>query len=63
MNTAGLGPRSWHTSKLAMAVGAAFVVLVFAAQITGHWKSAIGEGEFRTLLRMIDAPMMVHPTF
>ena len=39
------------------------IVMVFAAQITGHWKSAIGEGEFKMLLRMIDAPMMVHPTF
>ena len=63
MKTAGLGPRSWPAPKLAMAVGAAFVVLVFAAQITGHWKSGISEGEFKMLLRMIDAPMMVHPTF
>ena len=63
MNTAGLGPLSWHASKLAIAVGATFVVMVFAAQISGHWKSGIGEGEFKMLLRMIDAPMMVHPTF
>jgi hypothetical protein len=63
MNTAGLGPLSWHASKLAVVVGAAFLVMVFPAQITGHWKSEIGDGEFKMLLRKIDAPTMVHPTF
>jgi len=48
---------------LALAVGLAFAVMVFTAQISGHWKSAISDDEFKMFLRMVDSPALIHPTF
>lgn len=63
MRTTAFGSVHWNASKLAFAVGIGFILLFFAAQYTGHWQGAIGKGEFRMLLRLIDSPMMTHPTF
>lgn len=63
LKTAGMNTSGWNASKLALGVGLAFIVMVYAAHITGHWKSGIGDAEFRMLLRMVDSPMMTHPTF
>jgi polyferredoxin len=63
MKTTVFGSIHWSAPKLGLAVGGAFVLLFLAAQFTGHWKSAISDGEFRMLLRMIESPMMRHPTF
>lgn len=63
INTFGLGTLGWNASRLAIAVGLTFGVMVFVAQITGHWKSGISDGEFKMLLRIIDSPMLIHPTF
>lgn len=63
LETIVLRSTAWNSEKLAIAVGIAFAVLVFAAQISGHWKSGISDGEFTMLLRMIDSPMLTHPTF
>jgi polyferredoxin len=63
LTTPGLGSSGWNTAGMALAVGLAFVVMVVAAKISGHWQSGIGDVEFRMLLRMIDDPMMTHPTF
>ena len=48
---------------MALAVGLVFITMVVAAKIGGRWQSGIGDVEFRMLLRMIDDPMMTHPTF
>lgn len=63
MKAAVPGNPVWDASRLAVIVGVAFVVLVFTAQATGHWKSGISEAELRMLLRMVDTPMLGHPSF
>ena len=63
LKTTGLGALGWNPSKLALAVGLAFAVMVFTAQISGHWKSAISDDEFKMFLRMVDSPALIHPTF
>jgi Pyruvate/2-oxoacid:ferredoxin oxidoreductase delta subunit len=63
MKTTAFGSAHWNAPKLAIALGVGFILLFYTAQFTGHWQSALSDGEFRMLLRMIDSPLMTHPTF
>lgn len=56
MQTAWWRVSAWSASRLAVAVCLSFCLIVFIAQITGHWESAVSQGEFRMLLKVIDSP-------
>jgi len=48
-------------SRLAMILTLLFFLIVYIAQVTGHWKSNVSEREFRMRLRSIDIPEYAHP--
>lgn len=66
-NALRMGPRIWSrgaftASGVGVAVVVLFVGLVSAARFAGHWQSRLTVREFRMGLRMIDSPMMRHPS-
>jgi polyferredoxin len=61
LKSPGQNEAGWNPAHVAIALGLFFVIMVFLAQITGHWKSGLGENEFKILLKMTDSPMFGHP--
>ncbi len=62
LKTAGSGKTGWDTAKLGIVIIGIFIVMVYTAGITGHWKSSVTENEFRARLRTINSPEFTHPT-
>ena len=62
LKTVGIPGFVWHWTRMSVAVASLFLLLVYTAQVTGHWKSQISDQEFRVRLRMIDAPENTHPS-
>jgi hypothetical protein len=48
----------WRPAHLALVIGGLFMVVVAAAQMAGHWQSGLSAGEFRMLLRAMEAPVL-----
>lgn len=61
MNTSGL-QGEWHPGRLGILIALLFVVTVYIADVTGHWRGNVTEGEFRTRLETIDSPENTHPS-
>ena len=59
----GIKWSAWHPATVALSVGVIFVAMVLVAQITGHWQSGISDAEFKMLLKMINTPAFMHPSF
>ena len=62
LKTSGIPGFVWNGARMGVAVASLFLLLVYTAQVTGHWKSQVSGQEFRVRLRMIDAPENTHPT-
>jgi len=62
LKTAGTGKNSWRTAKLGAVIIGIYIVMVYAAGITGHWKSLVSEHEFRVRLQTINSPEFTHPS-
>jgi len=62
LKTVGTGKNSWSTAKLGAVVIGIYIVMVYAAGITGHWKSSVTEHEFRVRLQTINSPEFTHPS-
>ena len=58
----GYGQQSWSTAKVGAFIGLFFVLTVYGASVTGHWKSGISDMQFRARLQLIDAPGNTHPS-
>lgn len=61
LKTIGVRKKFWSTAKLGIVIVAVYVGLVYAATITGHWKSSVLEQEFRIRLQEISMPQYTHP--
>jgi hypothetical protein len=46
---------------MALILSLIFIISIYAAQVSGHWKSSVSENEFRMRLRAIDTPVYSHP--
>jgi hypothetical protein len=62
LKTIGTGNNGWSTAKLGTVVIGIYIGMVYAAGITGHWKSLVTEHEFRARLQTINSPEITHPT-
>jgi polyferredoxin len=61
LKTIGTGKNGWSTAKLATVVIGIYIGVVYAAGITGHWKSSVTEHEFSARLQTINSPEITHP--
>lgn len=62
LKTPVVSSRRWETQNVGLCILLIFVALMYVAQITGYWKSRVPLAEFKTGLKMIDSPMMTHPS-
>lgn len=62
LKTKGLRRHVWSQVSLGLLLVIFFVSLVYAARITGHWKSSLSEEEFKIRLLHIDSPAYRHPS-
>lgn len=62
MKSIGVKRLPWSPAVLGLVVGLVFLGSVFAAELSGHWQSALPQPKFRALLRQIDSPAISHPT-
>jgi len=60
-STKGMDKKGWAVERVAIVIAGAFFLMVFSAQITGHWKSRVPEPEYRMLLKNIDSSEIRHP--
>ncbi len=61
LKTTGMGKIGWNTARLGIVIIGIYVMMVYTAGITGHWKSSVSENEFRAGLQTIDSPEITHP--
>jgi len=61
LKTIGTGRNNWSTAKLGTVVIGIYIVMVYAAGITGHWKSSVTEHEFSARLQTINSSEIKHP--
>ncbi len=61
LKTKGFNRQVWSPLKLGMVIVGLFIGLVYAAEITGHWKSSVSEYDFRVRLQEIDSSKYSHP--
>ena len=61
LKTTGTGMTGWNTARLGTVIIGIFIIMVYTASITGHWKSSVSENEFRARLKTIDSPQITHP--
>ncbi len=61
LKTIGFRKYVWSPIHLGIMIFSVFVVLVFLARITGHWRSSVSEHEFQMRLQVIDSPIYTHP--
>lgn len=62
LSSKGLDRSFWSTAKLAFFIGLFFLLTVYGAALTGHWKSGVSDMQFRVRLQSIDAPDNTHPS-
>ncbi len=51
----------YHHAKMGPIIIGIYIVMVYAAGITGHWKSSMTEHEFSARLKTINSPEITHP--
>jgi polyferredoxin len=51
----------WAPIHLGMVIVVVFMVMVYTARITGHWKSSVTDHEFQVRLLVVDSPAYTHP--
>jgi polyferredoxin len=61
LKTKGTGVTGWSTARLGAVIFGIYIITVYTAGITGHWKSSVTENEFRARLQTINSPEMTHP--
>lgn len=61
LKTNGIRKKVWAPAKLGAIIIGVFIVVVYSAEITGHWKSRMSEYEFRMRLQALDSPKYRHP--
>jgi polyferredoxin len=61
LKTKGIRNKAWSPAILGTIIIGLFIVVVYTAGITGHWKSSVSEHEFRMRLQAIDSPQYTHP--
>jgi MinD superfamily P-loop ATPase len=61
LKTKGTGKTFWNAAKLGTVIIGIYIMMVYTAGITGHWKSSVTEHEFRARLQTIDSPEITHP--
>ena len=61
LKTSGTGKTGWNTARLGTVIIGIYIGMVYAAGITGHWKSSVTENEFRARLQIINSPEITHP--
>jgi len=61
LKTKGTGVTGWNAAKLGAVIIGIYIMMVYAAGITGHWESSVTETEFRARLQTIDSPEITHP--
>ena len=62
LNTKGFGKKSWSPVRLSLVIIGSFIVFVYVAEITGHWRSSVTAHEFQMRLQGIDSQTYMHPT-
>ncbi len=62
MKTTGIKGIVWTPVVMGAVIIGFFVLSVYTAKITGHWKSSVSEHEFRMRLIEIDTSKLAHPS-
>ena len=62
MHSAGFHRKFWSPSRAGVYIALFFVLTVYMASISGSWRGAVSDREFRTRIRTIDAPGTTHPS-
>ncbi|MDA8141278.1 MAG: 4Fe-4S binding protein [Desulfobacteraceae bacterium] len=62
LTSPGLPARFWTLPRVAIFIGLFFVLAIYLAALTGHWRSGVSDMEFRARLVFIDAPDNGHPS-
>jgi ferredoxin len=62
LRTMGIHRHSWKPKTTALFIMLLFLLAVYAANLTGHWRSGISDQEFRMRLISIDTPGNTHPS-
>jgi len=61
LTTKGVSKKAWSVARLGAVILVLYLGLVYAASITGHWKSGVSEKEFRVRLQEIHSAKYTHP--
>ncbi|KJS32948.1 MAG: hypothetical protein VR64_05160 [Desulfatitalea sp. BRH_c12] len=61
LSTTGLAPHVWSAPRTAAFIALFFVLTVYTASVSGYWRGAVSDHEFRVRLETIDAPGNTHP--
>jgi hypothetical protein len=61
LKTRGFGKKPWSPDRLGLVIIGSFIVLVYVAEITGHWSNRIMEHEFQMRLYEMDSQIYRHP--
>ncbi len=61
-SSAGLRRRFWTPARVGLCIALFFVLSVYGAAVSGHWRGGVSDLEFRMRLATIDAPENTHPT-
>ena len=61
LTTKGVSKKAWSVARLGTVILVLYLGLVYAASITGHWKSSVSEKEFRVRLQEIHSAKYTHP--
>ena len=61
LTTKGVSKKAWSVARLGAVILVLYLGLVYAASITGHWKSSVSEKEFRVRLQEIHSAKYTHP--
>ncbi|MFZ1986652.1 MAG: 4Fe-4S binding protein [Desulfatitalea sp.] len=62
LSSAGIHRRYWSPAKAGLFIVLFFVLTVYLASVSGHWRGAVSDEEFRVRLEQIDAPDNTHPS-